>query len=186
MFAVDDIDDVVARLQAHGAELVGEVAQYEDTYRLCYLRGPEGIIVALAEELTLSWSTLSRRCSSSCAASSTALFSYSAARYSNAMSPVRWMRRTSSYTVMRSDPSSCRWRHLVRPRRHLARLIAVVGLENSGSRRRAWLGLRTQSERSTPPASISLRACADARSSTVYWAYANEVTGGHRPDRDNL
>ena len=51
MFAVDDIDDVVARMQAHGAELVGEVAQYEDMYRLCYLRGPEGIIVALAEEL---------------------------------------------------------------------------------------------------------------------------------------
>jgi len=52
MFAVEDIDDVVARLQAHGAELVGEVEQYEDRYRLCYLRGPEGIIVALAEQLT--------------------------------------------------------------------------------------------------------------------------------------
>jgi catechol 2,3-dioxygenase-like lactoylglutathione lyase family enzyme len=51
MFAVDDIDDVVTRLQAHGAELVGEVARYEDVYRLCYLRGPGGIIVALAEEL---------------------------------------------------------------------------------------------------------------------------------------
>ena len=51
MFAVDDIDDVVARMRAHGAELVGEVAQYEDLYRLCYLRGPDGIIVALAEEL---------------------------------------------------------------------------------------------------------------------------------------
>ena len=51
MFAVDDIDDVVARLKAHGAELVGEVAQYEDLYRLCYLRGPAGIIVALAEPL---------------------------------------------------------------------------------------------------------------------------------------
>ena len=51
MFAVDDIDDVVARLRAHGAELVGEVAQYEDVYRLCYVRGPEGIIVGLAEEL---------------------------------------------------------------------------------------------------------------------------------------
>lgn len=50
MFAVDDIDDVVARLRAFGAELVGEVAQYEDKYRLCYVRGPEGIIVALAEE----------------------------------------------------------------------------------------------------------------------------------------
>ena len=51
MFAVDDIDDVVARLLAHGAELVGEVVQYEDTYRLAYVRGPEGIIVGLAEEL---------------------------------------------------------------------------------------------------------------------------------------
>ena len=51
MFAVDDIDDVVARLRAHGAELVGEVVQYEDTYRLCYVRGPEGIIVGLAEQL---------------------------------------------------------------------------------------------------------------------------------------
>jgi catechol 2,3-dioxygenase-like lactoylglutathione lyase family enzyme len=52
MFAVDDIDDVVARLGAHGAELIGEVAQYEDIYRLCYVRGPDGIIVALAEQLT--------------------------------------------------------------------------------------------------------------------------------------
>ena len=51
MFAVTDIDDVVARLQKHGAELIGEMVQYEDTYRLCYLRGPEGIIVALAEQL---------------------------------------------------------------------------------------------------------------------------------------
>ena len=51
MFAVDDIDDVVARLQKHGAELVGEVAQYEDKYRLCYVRGPEGILIALAEQL---------------------------------------------------------------------------------------------------------------------------------------
>ena len=51
MFAVDDIEDVLARLRAHGAELVGEVAQYEDMYRLCYIRGPEGIIVALAEQL---------------------------------------------------------------------------------------------------------------------------------------
>ena len=51
MFAVTDIDDVVARLQKHGAELVGEVVQYEDMYRLCYLRGPEGIMVALAEQL---------------------------------------------------------------------------------------------------------------------------------------
>jgi catechol 2,3-dioxygenase-like lactoylglutathione lyase family enzyme len=52
MFAVDDIDAAVARLQAHGAELVGEVVQYEDTYRLCYLRGPEGIVIALAEQLS--------------------------------------------------------------------------------------------------------------------------------------
>ena len=51
MFAVDDIEDVLARLRAHGAELIGEVAQYEDMYRLCYIRGPEGIIVALAEQL---------------------------------------------------------------------------------------------------------------------------------------
>ena len=51
MFTVDDIDAVVARLRAHGAELVGEVVQYEDTYRLCYVRGPEGIIVGLAEQL---------------------------------------------------------------------------------------------------------------------------------------
>ncbi len=52
MFAVDDIEDVLARLQAQGAELVGEVVQYEDKYLLCYVRGPEGIIVALAEELS--------------------------------------------------------------------------------------------------------------------------------------
>lgn len=51
MFAVDDIEEVIARLRAHGAELVGEVARYEDMYRLCYVRGPEGIIVALAEQL---------------------------------------------------------------------------------------------------------------------------------------
>jgi catechol 2,3-dioxygenase-like lactoylglutathione lyase family enzyme len=51
MFAVDDIDDVLARLRARGAELVGEVVQYEDMYRLCYVRGPEGILVAFAEEL---------------------------------------------------------------------------------------------------------------------------------------
>jgi catechol 2,3-dioxygenase-like lactoylglutathione lyase family enzyme len=51
MFAVDDIDEMVARLLAHGAELVGEVVQYEDTYRLAYIRGPEGIIVALSEQL---------------------------------------------------------------------------------------------------------------------------------------
>ena len=51
MFAVDDIDAVLARLRTHGAELVGEVVQYEDAYRLCYVRGPEGIMIALAEPL---------------------------------------------------------------------------------------------------------------------------------------
>ncbi|MGH3747946.1 MAG: VOC family protein [Micromonosporaceae bacterium] len=51
MFAVDDIDDVITRLLAFGAELVGEVVQHEDSYRLCYVRGPEGIVVALAQEL---------------------------------------------------------------------------------------------------------------------------------------
>ncbi|MFJ9472778.1 VOC family protein [Streptomyces caniferus] len=51
MFAVDDIEDLLARLRAHGAELVGELEQYEDAYRLCYVRGPEGIIVGLAEQL---------------------------------------------------------------------------------------------------------------------------------------
>ena len=51
MFTVEDIDDVVARLRSHGAELVGEMAQYEDSYRLCFLRGPEGIIIGLAEQL---------------------------------------------------------------------------------------------------------------------------------------
>jgi catechol 2,3-dioxygenase-like lactoylglutathione lyase family enzyme len=51
MFAVDDIDDVLARLRAHGAELVGEVADYEDIYRLCYVRGPEGILIALAQRI---------------------------------------------------------------------------------------------------------------------------------------
>ncbi len=52
MFAVDDIDATVARLRAGGAQLVGELAQYEDQYRLCYVRGPAGIIVALAEQLS--------------------------------------------------------------------------------------------------------------------------------------
>jgi catechol 2,3-dioxygenase-like lactoylglutathione lyase family enzyme len=51
LFEVADIDDVVGRLRKHGAELVGEVAQYEDSYRLCYLRGPAGIIVELAEKV---------------------------------------------------------------------------------------------------------------------------------------
>ena len=52
MFTVDSVDDTLARLRATGAKLVGEVAQYEDKYRLCYVRGPAGIIVALAEELS--------------------------------------------------------------------------------------------------------------------------------------
>jgi catechol 2,3-dioxygenase-like lactoylglutathione lyase family enzyme len=51
MFAVDDLDEVLARLRMHGAQLLGEVAQYKDAYRLCYIRGPEGIIIGLAEEL---------------------------------------------------------------------------------------------------------------------------------------
>jgi catechol 2,3-dioxygenase-like lactoylglutathione lyase family enzyme len=52
MFVVDDIDATVAGLRAHGAELVGEVAQYQNSYRLCYVRGPEGIFVALSEQLS--------------------------------------------------------------------------------------------------------------------------------------
>ncbi|MEU4633129.1 VOC family protein [Micromonospora chalcea] len=52
MFAVDDVDDTVARLRAHGGELIGEVADYGGVYRLCYLRGPAGVIVALAEQLS--------------------------------------------------------------------------------------------------------------------------------------
>ena len=52
MFTVDSVDDSVARLRTLGAELIGEVVQYEDMYRLCYMRGPAGIIVALAEELS--------------------------------------------------------------------------------------------------------------------------------------
>ena len=51
MFAVDDLDDVLVRLRAHGTELLREVAQYEDVYRLCYVRGPEGILIGLAERL---------------------------------------------------------------------------------------------------------------------------------------
>ena len=51
MFAVEGIDDVVERLRGHGAELVGEIAQYEDMYRLCFLRAPEGFIIGLAERL---------------------------------------------------------------------------------------------------------------------------------------
>ena len=52
MFAVEDVDDVVARLRRHGGELVGEIAQYEDAYRMCFLRAPEGFIVGLAEPLS--------------------------------------------------------------------------------------------------------------------------------------
>jgi catechol 2,3-dioxygenase-like lactoylglutathione lyase family enzyme len=51
MFAVEDIDDTLVRLGKRGAELVGEVVQYEDMYRLCYIRGPEGILIGLAEQL---------------------------------------------------------------------------------------------------------------------------------------
>ena len=51
MFAVEDIDDVVARLRKHGAELVGEMAQYEGSYRLCFVRSPEGFIIGLAEQI---------------------------------------------------------------------------------------------------------------------------------------
>jgi catechol 2,3-dioxygenase-like lactoylglutathione lyase family enzyme len=51
MFSVDRLDDLLGRLHGHGAELVGEIAQYEDVYRLCFVRGPEGIIVGLAERL---------------------------------------------------------------------------------------------------------------------------------------
>ena len=52
MFAVDDIDDTLARLREHGAELVDEVVQYEDVYRLSYIRGPEGLLIGLAQELS--------------------------------------------------------------------------------------------------------------------------------------
>ena len=53
MFTVDDIDETLARLQKHGAELVSsEVVQYEDAYRLCYIRGPEGLLIGLAEDLS--------------------------------------------------------------------------------------------------------------------------------------
>jgi len=51
MFSVDDIDDTLARLGKRGAELVGEVVQYENTYRLCYIRGPEGILIGLAQDI---------------------------------------------------------------------------------------------------------------------------------------
>jgi catechol 2,3-dioxygenase-like lactoylglutathione lyase family enzyme len=51
MFAVDDLDDVLARLRTRGAQLVGDVVQYADSYRLCYIRGPEGLLIGLAEQL---------------------------------------------------------------------------------------------------------------------------------------
>ena len=51
MFAVNDLDEMLTRLRRHGAQLVGEVVQYEDMYRLCYIRGPEGILIGLAEQL---------------------------------------------------------------------------------------------------------------------------------------
>ena len=51
MFAVDDVDETLARLREHGAELVGDVVQYEDAYRLCYIRGPEGLLIGLAQQL---------------------------------------------------------------------------------------------------------------------------------------
>ncbi|MFC4912027.1 VOC family protein [Actinomadura gamaensis] len=52
MFAVEDIEDVVERLRAHGGELVGEIGRFEDSYLLCYVRGPEGVLVGLAEQLS--------------------------------------------------------------------------------------------------------------------------------------
>jgi catechol 2,3-dioxygenase-like lactoylglutathione lyase family enzyme len=52
MFTVDDLDDVVARLRTQGAEVLREIAQYEDLYRLCFVRGPEGIIIGLAEQMS--------------------------------------------------------------------------------------------------------------------------------------
>ena len=52
MFTVEDIDDTLARLGKHGAQLVGDVMQYEDSYRLCYIRGPEGILIGLAQEMS--------------------------------------------------------------------------------------------------------------------------------------
>ncbi|MET4726879.1 catechol 2,3-dioxygenase-like lactoylglutathione lyase family enzyme [Lysobacter enzymogenes] len=52
MFAVDDIDDTLERLRAHGAQLAGDVVRYQDIYRLCYIRGPEGVLIGLAQELS--------------------------------------------------------------------------------------------------------------------------------------
>jgi catechol 2,3-dioxygenase-like lactoylglutathione lyase family enzyme len=54
MFAVADLDDTLARLRPHGAQLVGDVVQYEDSYRLCYIRGPEGLLIGLAQETARS------------------------------------------------------------------------------------------------------------------------------------
>ena len=51
MFAVDDLDDTLERISKHGAQLVGEVVEYQDVYRLCYVRGPEGLLIGLAQEL---------------------------------------------------------------------------------------------------------------------------------------
>ena len=51
MFAVEDIDGLLVRLEELGAQLVGDVVQYEDTYRLCYIRGPEGVLIGLAQEV---------------------------------------------------------------------------------------------------------------------------------------
>jgi catechol 2,3-dioxygenase-like lactoylglutathione lyase family enzyme len=51
MFAVDDVEETLERLRTHGAQLVGEVVQYQDAYRLCYIRGPEGLLIGLAQEL---------------------------------------------------------------------------------------------------------------------------------------
>jgi catechol 2,3-dioxygenase-like lactoylglutathione lyase family enzyme len=59
MFAVDDLDELLARLRGHGAQLVGEVVEYADVYRLCYIRGPEGILIGLAEEIVGSDSSRS-------------------------------------------------------------------------------------------------------------------------------
>ena len=55
MFAVDDLDETLGRLRERGAQLVGEVVQYKEAYRLCYIRGPEGLLIGLAEELRPSW-----------------------------------------------------------------------------------------------------------------------------------
>ena len=52
MFAVDDLDETLERLRKRGAQVVGEVVQYQDVYRLCYIRGPEGLLIGLAEELS--------------------------------------------------------------------------------------------------------------------------------------